>query len=293
LLVALSLAVVAVAVPRMDADGYVPVPGGLMLHKSCIHQIPKGFHIESDSENEIDAQRMLVNSRTGEVKVLAPCKYRPKLPDLNLQIYAMDTHFTASGSNLMSTFNATFNAPGLPSNDQGQVVYFWPGFKSSEPTMGFPVLQPVLQYGTDSEGGGNYWCVRSWFVCGQWGMALVSPEVAVSPQDSVFSSMSYDKASSTWIIFANNTATSETTTLKVARTKIRNTDFKVAMLVLETIMDEGDCSQYPSTTSVTFTDVTVNGVIPANWIPRMQMHDCNQNVAVAQGGATVKMTWSQ
>jgi len=275
------------AVPRIDADGYVPVPGGMRIHRDCIVHVHDGYHVDTNAVG----QRVLVHTLSGvESRVLADCPHPAKPADPNLQIYAMDTHWTAP-TGLVTQMNASFNAPQKPPSDQGQVVYFWPGFKSTQPTMGYPVLQPVLQYGTDSEGGGDYWCVRSWFVCGQWGMALVSDEVAVSPGDVLTSYMSYDAPSTMWTVFAANTATTKTTALTVTRTKIRSTDFHVAMLVLETIMDQGDCSQYPAAGSVTFTGVSVNGQVPT-WEPRVSMHDCNQAVSVAGGGATVKMSWS-
>jgi len=287
LLVCVSVAHSAV---REDAEGYVRVPGGLMLHRSCIVRVPNGFHAESTDDGLV-----LVSDSNGAVTPIPRCRFPAKQPAANLQIYAMDTHVTLS-SGLVTNMNASFSCPLKPTNDQGQVVYFWPGFKSTEPTMGFPVLQPVLQYGTDSEGGGDYWCVRSWFVCGQWEMALVSDEVPVTPGDIVSSFMSFDSTKQNWVVFANNTATGQTTTLNVARTTIRNTDFKVAMLVLETIMDEGDCTQYPEaqggTGSVVFSSVTLNGKVPT-WEPRVAMHDCGQQVSVAGGGATVKMTWTK
>ena len=53
--------------------------------------------------------------------------------------------------------------PPLPkahSYGRSQVVYFWPGFKASAPEMGYPVLQPVLQFGQH----GSHWELQSWFV---------------------------------------------------------------------------------------------------------------------------------
>jgi len=116
------LALVAACTAQLN-DGYVRVPGGLMLHKSCVHAVPEGVVVD-DSFNQT-------------------CKYPARQADsANGQIYALDVHFTAS-SGIMTDFNASFNCPGLPKQSGGQVVYFWPGFKSTEPTMGFPVLQPV------------------------------------------------------------------------------------------------------------------------------------------------------
>jgi len=252
-----------------DADGYVHVPGGKMLHKSCVHEVADGVTVDAQFQSA--------------------CKYPAKIQ--NAQVYAIDTHFTGAAGKLMASFNASFNVPGLPPTHQGgQVNYFWPGFKSTDPTMGLPVLQPVLQYGTDSEGGGAYWCLRSWFVYGNIGEAFVSPLVRVAPNDILTSYMQYDNASSTWIIYGKNTNGGQDTTLKIARAKVHNTDFKVAMLVLETILPPNNCKLLPGpVNAVTFTGVSVNGAA-APWVTRVALHDCGQAVAVAPNG-DVKMTW--
>ena len=73
-----------------------------------------------------------------------------------------------------------------------QVVYFWPGFKSSKPEMGLPVLQPVMQYG---QGLSRKWQLQSWFVHGG---AVTAKAIALEPGDEVTSIMSYDAASTTF-----------------------------------------------------------------------------------------------
>jgi hypothetical protein len=186
----------------------------------------------------------------------------------------------------MRTFNASFNCPGNPPRAAGQINYFWPGFKSNQPTMGLPVIQPVLQYGT-----GNAWVIRSWYVYGDVGEAVASTPVSVKPGDILGSYMSFDTSSQTWTIFGNNTRTGQGTTLHVTKAKTHNTDFHVAMLVLETIMPPNDCKQLPANpSSITFTGVSVNGQTPP-WTPRTGMHDCNQKVA-SIAGDKVTFTWT-
>jgi len=141
---------------------WVRVPGGSLIHKSCLHSVESGAVIDN----------------------IPKCEYIAQLTVPEDQLYNMDVHYTPS-SEVMQHMNASFTAPQLPTQDDGQVVYFWPGFKSDQPTMGLPVLQPVLQYGTDCCGGGNYWCVRSWFVYGNQGIAVYSAECPVSPGDKV------------------------------------------------------------------------------------------------------------
>jgi len=261
---ALLALVLVAAVVAQDTNGYVRVPGGMMLHQSCVHQVEDGVVVDTDT--------------------FPPCAFPAKYD--NLQIYAMDVHLSGT---LMTNMNASFNVPPLPRQSAGQVVYFWPGFKSTDPTMGLPVLQPVLQYGRDSEGGGSYWCLRSWFVWGNQGQAFVSKELRVAVGDILTSYMSFNSGSSTWTIYGRDTKSSQDTTLTITKQKAGNCDYKVAMLVLETIMPENQCGLLPAAPQkVTFTGVTVNGKVPA-WTQRVQMHDCQQALSVT-GDSTV-MTW--
>jgi hypothetical protein len=54
-------------------------------------------------------------------------------------------------------------------------MQFWPGFKSKQPEMGYPVLQPVLQFGER----GPEWALQSWFVDARCVLARVRACVCV------------------------------------------------------------------------------------------------------------------
>jgi hypothetical protein len=45
------------------------------------------------------------------------------------------------------------------------------------------IYQPVLQWGNDGFGGGQYWVVASWYADGQGGPAFHSTFVRVNPDD--------------------------------------------------------------------------------------------------------------
>ena len=65
-----------------------------------------------------------------------------------VQIYAADAHLKSAAP--LTSLTADWVVPPLPKSHPifgSQVVYFWPGFKATAPEMGYPVLQPVLQYG--------------------------------------------------------------------------------------------------------------------------------------------------
>ena len=61
------------------------------------------------------------------------------------------------------------------------------------------------------------------------------------------------------------------------------------MLVIETIMPPNMCNLYPSSNSIHFTDVSVNGGA-ALWQTSTGMDDCAQSVGVASGGE-VDFSW--
>jgi len=259
-------AIIAIAslATAFDTVNWMQAPGGAMIHKTCFHEVDSGTVVD--------------------VNTLPPCLERaPRDP--NIQIYSIDTHWTTTDVS-MRKFNASFNTPGNPPRAAGQINYFWPGFKSNQPTMGLPVIQPVLQYGT-----GNNWVVRSWYVYGDVGEAVASTPVAVRPGDIISSYMDFDEKNQLWTIYSLNTRTAQETILHVTKAKTHNTDFKVAMFVLETIMPPNDCKQLPSNpSSITFTGVSVNGKIPP-WTPRTGMSDCNQKVA-SIAGDKVTFTWT-
>jgi len=235
------------------------------MHKSCIYEVPNGVPQDID--------------------FLSQCKYIPE-PQPNLQIYAMDVHFSPSGGKAVTAMNASWTVPSLPKSNDGQVVYFWPGFKSTAPTMGLPVLQPVLQYGQH----GASWQLQSWFVWGNNGISVTGPAISCNPGDKIESHMSYDSLNKIWTVYGVNLRTGQSSNLQINRSRACNCDYKWAMLVLETIMTQGACRDYPASPTLTFTDVSVDGEYP-EWTTRVQMKDCKQAIKVTSKD-TVELSWS-
>jgi len=251
-----------------DRSEWRNVPGGFLLHESCIFSVPNGVVAD---DNTVDFSR---------------CKYRRQQVRRPAdQIYAMDVHLSPPGG-IVTQMNASWKVPTLPNSADGQTVYFWPGFKNTGPTMGLPVLQPVLQYGQD----GSFWELQSWFVWGEEGVAVTAPAIDVSPGDSLVSYMNYDAGSQTWTIFGADMQTGETSNLQITRAKSCACDFQWAMLVLETIMDEGVCADYPASNSLLFTGVQLNNGTTPQWTTRVQMHDCNQVISQVKADS-VLLTW--
>ena len=132
--------ILAVAAAAPNAT-LVRTPGG-WVPAACVMEVANGARVEGERLAECAAAQPAHAMQHSE------------------QIYAMNT--AAEKESYWSSFTADWIVPELPSAAKGQTVYFWPGFKSQEPVMGYPVLQPVLQYGQS----GPHWELQSWFVHG-------------------------------------------------------------------------------------------------------------------------------
>mmetsp|Transcript_27589 Transcript_27589/g.55158 ORF Transcript_27589/g.55158 Transcript_27589/m.55158 type:complete len:263 (-) Transcript_27589:44-832(-) len=244
----------------------VPVPGGHDLSASCILAVSNGEVVTSS-----------------HLSSLSDCKAASSLR--KEQIYAQDVHL--ENPDLWQNFTASWTVPPLPSNHAGQVDYHWSGFKSGEPEMGYPVLQPVLQYG---QTGRAKWQVQSWYVWGDGGKAVTGPAVAAEEGDAVDTYMTLSD-DGVWTVYARNGRTGEESVLTIERDALGcDCDFEWAMLVHETIMDaKGYCDEYPAGSSgIEYTNVYLDGATVA-WEERVQKTDCEQAVNV--DGEKVAFTW--
>jgi hypothetical protein len=108
------------------ASRAVHVPGGHVLEDvSCITRV--------DNRGTFDTSSFISNSscHTGAFGSKSP----------SIQIYAADVHLQSEKP--LTSFTADWVVPPLPKKHSGQVVYFWPGFKSVEPEMGYPVREHI------------------------------------------------------------------------------------------------------------------------------------------------------
>eukprot|EP00656_Telonema_subtile_P010909 TRINITY_DN15317_c0_g1_i2.p1 TRINITY_DN15317_c0_g1~~TRINITY_DN15317_c0_g1_i2.p1 ORF type:complete len:293 (-),score=63.90 TRINITY_DN15317_c0_g1_i2:176-1054(-) len=284
----LLLCVTLAAVP---SHGLVPIPGGFQLHPSCIQTVPNG---------------MLFNPT--DLVVPADCQLEAPL----VQIYAADVHQQVSGKPGFSSLTADWIVPPLPTEHADQVVYFWPGFKSKQPEMGYPVLQPVLQYGQDGlsteessrrllggGGGGNaggHWQLQSWFVDANSRFkypVVTAPAISVSPGDKITSFMRLD--GDTWTVSGVDSTTGQNSTLVISKKHAGNCDYDYAMLVNENINVNSVCTRMPAAEQLVFTNILLDGV-PANWTTRANCNgnpqcDCGNNASVASGSGDVALGW--
>lgn len=268
LMLSLSLIVsVAVAKPLND---YVHVPGadGILVHESCVHEVPNGVVVDDSFD--------------------LSCEYDAMQP--NEQVYAMDSH--TDGSIAFTQMNSSFVVPPYPAQASGQTVFFWPGFKAQKPEGGYPVLQPVLQYG--QRPGQEDWELQSWFVWAKHFLPIqvTAPAIKVLPGDHITSYMDYDETEQIWTVYGRNDANGEESVLKVTNKKVGKQNFEYAMHVLETVMSRSRyCDLYPPNDSIEFTNISANRGDGVEWIARTGKTDCQQQVVPSAIGDNVKFTW--
>uniref|UniRef100_A0A7S3F388 Uncharacterized protein n=1 Tax=Haptolina ericina TaxID=156174 RepID=A0A7S3F388_9EUKA len=159
--------------------------------------------------------------------------------------------------------------------------------------MGYPVLQPVLQYGER----GHKWQLQSWFVDAKdrHYPVVTAPAIDVEPGHTITSSMALSADETTWTVSGTNMDTGLDTTLHIAYSAAGKTDYDYAMLVNENINVNTVCSRMPASTGLTFTNVTVNGKAKPAWITRANCAanpecDCGNAATVGPDG-DVTLSW--
>jgi len=254
---------------------YVRVPGGLWIHKECMHTVQNG-ELADDIPD--------CPHPTYSADEWAPNGDQP-VP--NVQCYDQKAYITSSSE--FTELNATFVVPPLPTTGSGQTVYLWPGFKATEPQIGRPVLQPVLQYG--QEFFGAKWELQSWAV-GIPSGSITAPKIQVSPGDTLVTYMQLN--GDTWTIYGRNDNTGEESNLQISKKKAGSQLYTNAVFVSENIMARNHCDYYPANQGVEFSAVSANGKAPGQWELGYDCGDpdCGQKIVQNSDGTSVSLTWN-
>lgn len=181
--------------------GYVRVPGSIIAHQDCVHEIPDGSVVQANGDVTMKGaiiahheackfpSKMLRNvdgsahESTSEVPgVDAPTGSQSHAPGTGgwvVSSWAYST--TATGFNHMNSGN--FVVPAAPSTNNSQIIYMFPSFQSSD-----SIVQPVLQWGSynGSAGaiGGAKWVYAAWAL-GNDGNFYHSTGIDVNPGDTL------------------------------------------------------------------------------------------------------------
>lgn len=281
--------------PRIaTANGYRAVPGAKLAHASCVHTVPSGAVAHRHPETGAWVYRDPTDDSGVEVvlpKCTKPLLRRPApargngAPTQHGPAWIVDG--MQENPNAFSFFSTNFTVPPAPVNNDGVLIYLWPGTETEAES---DVVQPVLQYGPAGDGGGLYWIYASWYVSGDGTVLTSTPTAAIPVGAPLYGSIALvgDNYVSTGIapgVSGSPTVLSVATSEAQVQTRAYIT---VEIYSLET------CDQTPPSDSMAFANIVLtdgNGrAVAANFTAEVQNEQCA--FAVKPNGDTVTIVWS-
>ena len=253
--------------PENVPDGYLITPFGY-FHPSCVQSLEKGQRLLADGRVQLadgaTAENAAVCSyphytpdgiavKTGTASATSAERGTPEAktpPEINGWIEAVSIT-TGSPTQSYGALIATWTVPPQPAAEDGQVLYFFPGFEDiNDPQTS--ILQPVLRwyYG---------WSIASWNCC-LTGIVTNSPGVGVSSGDEIYGSITSTcppgtLSCATWNLLSLDLSTGESTTLgdTPSQGQVFNWAFGGVMEPYYVI----SCDDYPSDRQLRFERVRV------------------------------------
>jgi len=170
-----------------------------------------------------------------------------------LQINGWLESVSVETSTSYNEISATWTVPPAPTSNDGQLLYFFPGFEDANYVVS--ILQPVMQWGTGYGGGGAYWTVASWNCCPS-GTTWYSPLIDINVGDSMLGTITPTckkgkKNCSTWNVVSKDVTTGKKTTL--ANTPAEGQIWNWAFGAVTEDYGLVQCSDFPDNSGLTFT----------------------------------------
>jgi hypothetical protein len=140
----------------------VLVPSLGWVPKSIVHRIETGsqllrqgghiYKLESSTGKQLED--------FGEIQVDKMRKNERTLA-ANPNWIASSSWTNPSGQPPLNYFSTSWSVPNNPVGSDGQTLFL---FNALNAIDGSTILQPVLQWGISSAGGGNYWAITNWYI---------------------------------------------------------------------------------------------------------------------------------
>ncbi len=241
--------------PSTVPDGYVVTPFGF-FHPSCVQSLAKGERLLADGR---------VQHANGNVNaVAAVCRYphylrsgvaaaaiRSSPSTINGWVESASIT-TGSPHKSYGALITAWQVPGQPYADDGQTLFFFPGFEDIDDPQ-TSILQPVLAW------HGGQWTIASWNCCLS-GIVTNSPAVAVKAGDAVYGSIVNSchpgtVSCATWSVLTVDLSTGQSTTL--SNTPSQGQVFNWAFGGVLEAYSISSCDDYPKDPQLTFDQVTV------------------------------------
>jgi hypothetical protein len=258
-----------VAGPRRPAnvpEDYVVTPAGY-FHASCVRSLARGERLLTDgrvqhADGSIDqnattcayprytAAGVPVSPGTANKSTPQPSSAAPTKPEISG--WLEDAYITTnSPTRSYGALVARWTVPPQPSSDDGQVLYFFPGFEDIDGVQS--ILQPVLGWFQ------GQWTIASWNCCLN-GIVTNSPQVNVSPGDRIYGSITSTCPAgtltcNTWNVLSLDLSTGESTTL--GDTPSDGQTFNWAFGAVFEPYYIVSCDDFPSNSRISFDKITV------------------------------------
>lgn len=134
------------------------------VSKLRAHFVPEGARVEHSEE------AIHIISSGGSIIHTAPTAKNTRRDSAEIFSRAYTDGYAAysywgpnPNTSVIANFSTSWIVPDVPAKADGQLLYV---FNALVPTSLDTILQPVLQFGVSSAGGGSYWAVGSWYVNG-------------------------------------------------------------------------------------------------------------------------------
>jgi len=276
---------------------YVRTPHGLVWSE-CKYEIGNGAQIITDDKESyvIEADGVERHFEQCSMPFLRNSRQvsnqKREAPVDGWQVW---TAFNNANNATFDSFLGSFNVPQAPSNFDGGILYMFTGLQNDNwvPISGefdtppsFDIIQPVLQYGGDSDdGGGDYWALACWYVTLDENV-FFSNVTEVQPGEVIFGNMTRISPI-TWFIGGDisSAGISTSITVKDERLAIQNW----AYVTLE-VYQIDDCSTDfpPASSLMKFTGLELfadNNQITPTWDALSNSAHCGATISVLSPSA--------
>lgn len=232
----ISLCALFVIACLATEDPLVLTPFGY-LPKSCV------YSVESEA-NILNGERTTVIRKDGSMFSPEPCRAQPTKAAANLPS-GWAAYSLYQSANPLHQFNGVWSVPPTPKDQSTQTLFLFTGLQNSyeEQTSVVNIIQPVIQFGPSSAGGGQYWAMASWYVDSN-SNAFFSTLTPTQSGHQIVGTM-VKAPTGKWNIVTQDATSGRKTTLSIAT----NTTEPWAFVTLE-VYSVSSCLEYPTGSDV-------------------------------------------
>lgn len=230
--------------PASVPNGYVITPFGY-FHPSCVLRLAEGDTLRGNG--------LVIQHADGKLTNIPACN-RPRYsaigkqlePGAKVELPAIGHDWIVDGETTTNSsygeITATWTVPPAPTSNDGQTIYFFPGFQDYNNVVS--IVQPVLGWNSDYPAA---WGIASWNCCVN-GTTVESSPVSVNAGDLILGDIKSTCSAgtltcATWNILTADVSSSKSTTL--ANSPSQGQTFNWAFGNALEVYNVVQCSDYP------------------------------------------------